>query len=140
MTGFSVGWRVWVAGACLAVATFVALTSFAAGYYPFGNANDDDLCRLTEPLPAVGGPYDAPDSQANSHHTLMPLGVVCELNSQHDSVGPQTTHHQNPTATVVWLVSSVIAFVALFALILLLAELRRLRKAHTARYFHTSSS
>lgn len=105
-----------------------AFVVLGVGAYPFGNANDADLCRVTQPLPQVGGPYDAPDSRATAQRTWFPLGVVCTLDSQHDAVGPQVTHHQSQLATWTWLGASTIAVGELILLLLITrSELRRRR-------------
>lgn len=115
-------------GAVFVLVAVLALVAFSSGAYPFGNANDADLCRVTQPLPRVGGPYDAPDSRASVERTWFPLGVACTLDSQHDTVGAQITHHQSWAATWAWLLATGLTVLTFLWLLLAARTTRRGRR------------
>ena len=119
------------AGVLLVLGAPTALVAYAVGSYPFGNSDESYQCRVVQPLPPVGGPWLAEDTQVQYVRTLIPLGIECTLDSLHDAVGPQITHHQSWVATVLWLASSVVAVLAL-ACILAFTALRLPRPRRAA--------
>lgn len=122
------------------LAATLSLIALWVGAYPFGNANDADLCRVTQPFPQTAGPVTAEDVSVSAEHTWIPLGVACTFDLPEAGVGSQVTLHQSWPATWAWLAASAIALFSLALVVRHGARLFRRRGPLPGRAHRPGSS
>ncbi|KQQ03401.1 hypothetical protein ASG06_07700 [Rathayibacter sp. Leaf185] len=82
----------------------LGLASIAVGW-AFNGLDPLDVQCARGPFPDAGGPFFEP-TRVTGEPTLLPVGVSCTYDVDGDDVGAQTIRHDNLSATVGLIVST----------------------------------
>lgn len=105
-------------GVCvLLVCGLISAGSFISGIAVFGKRDIIYGCAAEAPRPTVGGPFFEDTQVVSARRTVLPLGVVCVLDSPENKAGPQTVEIQSWPDTIAWITFGALALLGAVLLV-----------------------